>query len=274
MLGPARPMTKRVLGDAIFLLLCMLVIVPVLGLIVALWYHRQHRESVSVVYAIVISTFIVGLVVFHWCCYARREDASPHLPKLMDYLYVSTAVVGLIVGAIVLENQESTRIYAEFAENIRNDIKSWPIGLTGPEADQCRANDQGRACIEIRSLISKATQKGNEVGNSNDLSTLLSALDDIVKYGLTLPNLPWSVREWLKNGEEAVRALNYLPSQQKSPIKEPDDTMKQVGAVLLASALALRLTKISVEIGKWWGEGPKEVAHAPLAAESAPDPRA
>lgn len=266
----ASPMSKRVLRDALVLLVCTLIVVPFLGILVSLAYHRHDREAVTLLYFAVVSTLIVGLIVFHWCCYARRADASPHLPKLMDYLYVSTAVFGLAGAATALENQESTRIYAEYAQIIRDDIRSWQVGLSGPEADQCSADEQGKTCIELRSLISRAIQKRNEVGTTNDLATLLSALDDIVKYGLALQNLPWSVREWLANGAGTVRALSYLPAKQKSSGKEPDDRIKQLGAVLLASAVALRLTKITVEIGKWWNDAPKQLALASSTTESRP----
>jgi hypothetical protein len=81
---------RRYFKDTIYLAIWTLVI----PLLVSSFVYTKEKHDISF-YDVAVWTFIVGTLFFHFLCFIRKDDASPQLPRIIDYIYVCSAVIGL-----------------------------------------------------------------------------------------------------------------------------------------------------------------------------------
>ena len=201
--------------------------------------------------------------------YALAQNLTQRKVRKIDYWYVGAAAIGLLLFAAGYSNQRELVVTKLFVaahhageEPIRENVVAAAENLTKWLCNSERPPPFKPACEGIKRFAKEI--KPNLTANQ------IKALDDkfsktvVLPYGLMFsreqlnkdPSLfsPLSVvAVSLNNWEEYVRSA---PSQSASPLDEEAEMLFGVGRLViwpffLAYALALRITKVTVDVFEW-----------------------
>ncbi|MFL9963403.1 hypothetical protein PQR02_20475 [Paraburkholderia sediminicola] len=195
----------------------------------------------------------VGLVFFHVLCYVRRNQWSPQLPKIIDYQYVATGAIGLVLaGATVsLDQKMWDREHRDAVSLSRNQFEWFQYQVAMSQRDLCAVDADGQRCLDTKALSARVESKMTEINKADDTAVLVAAMAELSAYASTLKNLSWKVRDSAADYAARVKDLTDLPPRPGSS-DDAYDPWKLLAAIFLPSAAALRLTKITVEICHWY----------------------
>jgi hypothetical protein len=244
-----RPLVKRYLSDFAVLGVWS-VTVPILVFLFSLRLRHGHDFSL---FRVGIWILCVGLVFFHVLCYTRRSRWSPQLPKIIDYQYVATGAIGLVLtGATVsLDQQMWDREHRDAVSLSRNQFEWFQDQVAVSERDLCAVDPDGQRCLDTKALSARVESKIAEINKTDDTTVLVAAMAELSAYTSKLENLSWKVRDSATVYAARVKSLTDLPPRPSSS-DDAYDPLKLLAAIFLPSAAALRLTKITVEIGHWY----------------------
>lgn len=230
----------------------MTAIIPV---VVASYVYRKEGHDISL-YDIGLWTFVVGTVFFHFLCYIRKDSASPQLPRLIDYIYVCSAVIGLSGTAREIDRTVRVNTYSESVRLSKLNLNWMKDQVDKAAKSACAESTSGAQCSDLTSVrifIEEGLPKALAIKSSDQFHALESFdafTRNVDKHIATLKALPEAERDHIIHYDETVQRLAAITSAP--PDENAGWKWKLLGVFFLPSALALRITKISVEIFSWF----------------------
>lgn len=220
--------------------LALTVIIPFL-----MAYALSKTINFGNIFYTTLLVFSLSLMTFHLLIRSRRETNTSTYLKSLDYIYLGVAALGLfstielartdltsnynyylsaandLIASITKENDESIKYYCE----------------NEPELNLC--NSEREYARSILLLLNN-----NHFTRLSDYKLLTDKIKNYKFHG-----------KEPTNHRINVFAANAI-EQYASIAPNPDDIYlpkfsKNIGYLLLASALALRLTRVTAEIRKW-----------------------
>ena len=138
---------RRYIRDIVYLVI-MTAIIPV---VVASYVYRKEGHDISL-YDIGLWTFVVGTVFFHFLCYIRKDSASPQLPRLIDYIYVCSAVIGLSGTAREIDRTVRVNTYSESVRLSKLNLNWMKDQVDKAAKSACAESTSGAQCSDLTSV--------------------------------------------------------------------------------------------------------------------------
>jgi hypothetical protein len=235
---------RRYFKDIIYLAI-LTVVIP---LLVSSYLYAMKKPDKSF-YDLAAWTFVVGLVFFHILCFLRKDNASPQLPRIIDYIYVCSAVIGLSGTAVEVDRTVKVNTYLDSVRLSKLNLNWMNDQVNKAAKAVCAENGRSAQCADLTSIRTFI-----EEGLPNVLATNTLEAFEYFSYKVdgriaTLKELPEDERAHIMHYDGRVQRLAAITAV---PPEESEFRWKLLAVVFLPSALALRITKISVEIFGWF----------------------
>jgi hypothetical protein len=138
---------RRYFKDIIYLTI-LTVVIP---LLVSSFVYTKEKHEISF-YDVAAWTFVGGLVFFHILCYLRKEDASPQLPRIIDYIYVCSAVIGLSGTAVEVDRTVKVNTYLESVRLSKLNLNWMNDQVNKAVKTVCAENNRSAQCEDLNSI--------------------------------------------------------------------------------------------------------------------------
>lgn len=244
---------RRFLGFAIreIVLPVVGVVVPIITVVFFTFdIQKFHDEFVS---ALLI--FFVSILWYHLYYFNIRDRLTSNSTKHIDYIYLSAASLGLLASAdlsIKKYDEQLRQHIAQARSYMRFSSEEYSKYVPEICADPLQVND----CKNIRELIEDQNRFFSFIGEYKDYYNFsngirrLKAKDDQIKFR---PEFIEYHEDSYRNLEALVNRLSKAPFGYKTvdDFDQPLERWRSLGFMLIAAALGLRITKVTIEILGW-----------------------
>jgi len=197
--------------------------------------------------------FVTTLIIYHLWFYFRRNYHSENISKYIDYVYLSVAAVGLLVTGLEFSRQQYEHSISDAYEKAFRDLGMLPILLDDLVYACDQDKDPSKACKDMREIRTNFRFRLNE----QKLKPTVDGVEGLVRWARAVQD------EYVKldNPRDSFLSPNAVDIRatiegQRNGFSSFDgggllSRFRFVGFFLLATALALRITKVSIEIFEW-----------------------
>jgi hypothetical protein len=204
--------------------------------------------------------FGVSLLACHVWFWALQERHGADIPKFIDYVYLSVGAVGLFASAVEYTSDRLDRRQRDAVEQVvaqlsdlrdaygkaySRDCMDLQIPYTGPGV---LIKVDKKKCAGLKQLLEVYDVDGPLRAEASYM--LLAMRIKAVR------ELRYHVEGSFDQSEKVFET--YMPLTVKSGIDfvwlppRLVELMRYIGFILLASAIALRITKVTVEVRRWY----------------------
>ncbi|UFW90524.1 hypothetical protein BjapCC829_19110 [Bradyrhizobium barranii] len=198
--------------------------------------------------------FVLALIVYHAWFYFLRDYHTKNVAKYIDYLYLGVAAVGLLSAGLEFSRQQyATDVRAAY-DRALDALQLLPSTMED-HAYMCRKeNDQSERCSALQQIPTNFRFRLNEV----KLKPSIDGVEGLERWARALQ------KEYhlIDNPEAsflapAVVGIRSIVNGLRGTIlsQDPQGLLARYrffGFFLLAAALAIRITKVSIEIFEWY----------------------
>lgn len=215
-------------------------------------------------------TFFCCLAFYHLLFFCRKTKSSRDVVRYIDYIYLLIGALALWIAAADLTARNYLDERAQLMDRIHDYLEHANIYLIYAGSACEIERKQMSGAIRIRSRHSKcgtyarlmALAKNRAPLFGDDSSRLLENAFSTLAAMNTIVNSNSDVAEDQKHVEPNVEDLLASAERLKSPPYQDIETWKletvnrwrAAGYLLAASALAMRITRVSIELGRWFRE--------------------
>lgn len=221
------------------------------------WLGRLLGLSVP---ASILVAFGVSLVASHCWFFFFRKQHGPDVPRYIDYVYLFVGAVGLFASSIEYTNSRLDKTQRDAVSHVVSALTAAREIYGATYSHNC-TDDKN---VSIRSLLIPFDKdKCRYLKEWLDTYDIDGPLDSDASYGLLAQRIV-TVRQLdhlvpgagYDHFEEQFQ--KYMPATVKTDVDfvwlSPAimDAMRYIGFMLLSTAIALRITKVTVEVGGWY----------------------
>ena len=199
--------------------------------------------------------FLLSLAIFHAWFWAGRRNSTPNVTRIIDYVYLSYASIGLLAASDI-----AIKHYNEFSGSMRRQTVA-TLALSKSELQPskdaaCVDPSAGKDCSTYEELFHLIDNASVLISNVNyPIQDVKGSIDQIVSFERRFPAIHQALSRYEPTIEDAENDLDRL---QDEPFGVERDDAEQLnryralGYMLVASALALRITRVTIEWRGWF----------------------
>ncbi|MBH5386660.1 hypothetical protein [Bradyrhizobium diversitatis] len=206
--------------------------------------------------------FVLALIVYHAWFYFVRGYHTKNVTKYIDYLYLGVAAIGLLSAGLEFSRQQYAADARAAFERALDALGHLPMVMEDHSSRCRRDNDQSEKCRLLQQIPTNFRFRLNEV----KLKPAIDGIEGLERWARALQNefhlLDNPQDSFLSPGVVNIRTI--VDGLRGSVfVHDPQGVVaryKFFGFFLLAAALAIRITKVSIEIFEWYSEAPTSQA--------------
>jgi hypothetical protein len=193
-------------------------------------------------------------VVYHFWFYFLRNHHSKNVSKYIDYVYLGVAAIGLLATGLEFSRQQYERDVSETFDAALADLGRLPTALDD-RVSFCEIDKKlpPKICNDMREIRTNFSFRLNEV----KLRPNVEGVEGLTRWAEALQ------REYVKldNPQDSFLTPNVLGIRTRIESLTKGSILFERGGwlyrfrffgfFLIATAIALRITKVSIEIFEW-----------------------
>jgi hypothetical protein len=212
--------------------------------------------------SVIVINFIISFILMHCYFFVIKQHHSPNIRMFIDYVYLSVAALGIVFSSIDYIHSERDKERFALVKKLEESISTvkWLV-----------MNDRFRYCpfdkldnLQCKGLI--AATAASEIMYQTALS-FEERRDSSVVSDLNIEARALSLlfSHYTSDDADVLRRAVKVTERNLQPIIDDAEASKAwfdvmaersnlrvIGLILLSSALALRLTKVTVELKSWF----------------------